>query len=103
MSGIGNLWVLWYCENMIYCRKVVSAIVALPCCLWDRGGHRAGGSLQITKPEGEIVGTSPATLKAQLIGGEGFSHPPLSSPFQLQVPAKDVSVLALPHEKQMQK
>ena len=79
-------------------RKVVfaiAAVLALLCCLWDRDGRRAGGSLQITKSKGEIVRTSPGNPKAQLMGGEGFSHPPLSSPFQPQVPAKDVPALVL--------
>lgn len=77
----------------------IAAALTLLCCLWDSDGRRAGGSLQITKPKGEIVWTSPAKPKAQLMGGEGFSHPPLSSPFQPQVPAKDVPVLILAQEK----
>lgn len=36
---------------------------------------------------------------AQLMGSAGFSHPPLSSLFQPQVPAKDVPVLVPTQEK----
>lgn len=77
----------------------IAAVLASLCCPWDRDGHGAGGSPQTIKPKGEIGWTLMANPKAQLMGGEGFSHPALSSPFQPQGPAKDVAVLILAQEK----